>query len=102
VIEGATDNEIVPAVRRDRWGAFCGARRMRPMRHRTDPNVLRLAAEADGGADPRSAAKALTHGSRAVRGLAGYRLAKAMKRLGLHDPDPAIDLGTETRSDRTT
>jgi hypothetical protein len=43
--------------------------------------VLRLAAAA--GADPRTARKALRYGARAVRGLAGERLAESMAALGI-------------------
>ncbi len=62
----------------------------------TDPNripppprslVIKLAAEA--GGDLRPASKAIQFGSRAVRGQAGERLARAMRRLGIPDPNPA-------------
>lgn len=50
-----------------------------------DPRVaLRLAAAAI--VDPRSARKAIRHGSAAVRGMAGERLATAMAEMNIPDP----------------
>lgn len=50
--------------------------------NRNDPTVMKLAAEA--GCDPRSALRAL-EGER-VRGMAGERIKKAAKKLGLKLP----------------
>lgn len=57
-----------------------------------DPqDALRLAAEVP--CDPRTAGKAIVSGSAAVRGMTGYRIARAMARLGIPDPKPAIVVG---------
>jgi len=51
--------------------------------------ALRLAAEVP--CDPRTATKAMAEGSRAIRGLRGFTVARVMARLGIDDPAPAVD-----------
>ena len=50
--------------------------------------------------DPRTAARALTEGSAAVRGTAAVRLARAMHAMGLRDLAPSIPITTQTRTAR--
>jgi hypothetical protein len=58
-----------------------------------DPELaMRLGSEAS--ADPRTAARAIASGSRAVRGLVAFRLCRAMRALGIDDPAPALVAGS--------
>lgn len=59
--------------------------------------VIELAAAAS--CDPRTADRAMRDGSAAIRGMAGYRVARAMARLGIHDPKPAITVPARASSD---
>ncbi len=54
-----------------------------------DPQLaMRLASEAS--SDPRTAAAAIARGSSSIRGLVAFRLCRAMARLEIADPSPAL------------